>query len=87
MVKKTAYVVFIITMDGCKEVLGVWIGEDESSKFWMSILSDLKNCGVKDILITCVDGLNGFEEAIRATYPMTEVQRCIAIRSGTALNT
>jgi len=85
VVKKTAYVAFAITVEGCKEVLGIWIGEAESSKFWMSILTDLRNRGVKDILIACVDGLNGFEEAIRATYPMTEVQRCIVhqIRNST----
>jgi len=77
VVKKTAYVVFAITVEGCKEVLGVWIGEAESSKFWMSILTDLRNRGVKDILIACVDGLAGFEDAVRAAYPMTEVQRCI----------
>jgi len=85
VVKKTASVAFAITVEGCKEVLGIWIGEAESSKFWMSILTDLRNRGVKDILIACVDGLNGFEAAIRATYPMTEVQRCIVhqIRNST----
>lgn len=77
VVKKTAYVVFAINLEGRKEVLGIWIGEAESSKFWMSILSDLKNRGVQDILIACVDGLNGFEEAIRASFPRTEIQRCI----------
>jgi transposase-like protein len=85
VVKKTAYVVFAINLEGCKEVLGIWIGEAESSKFWMSILTDLRNRGVKDILIACVDGLSGFEEAIKATFPMTEVQRCIVhqIRNST----
>lgn len=75
--KKTAYVVFAITLEGKKEVLGIWIGEAESSKFWMSVLTSLKNRGVKDILIASVDGLNGFEEAIHAAYPKTEIQRCI----------
>lgn len=85
VIKKTAYQVFAITVEGYKEVLGIWIGEAESSKFWMSILSDLKNRGVKDILIASVDGLNGFEDAIHAAYPRTEVQRCIVhqIRNST----
>jgi len=85
VVKKTAYVVFAINISGRKEVLGIWIGEAESSKFWMTVLSDLKNRGVSDVLIASVDGLNGFEEAIRASYPKTEIQRCIVhqIRNST----
>ena len=83
--KKTAYVVFAINTEGLKEVLGIWIGEAESSKFWMNVLTDLRNRGVKDILIASVDGLNGFEEAIKAVFPRTEVQRCIVhqIRNST----
>lgn len=77
VVKKTAYVVFALNLEGHKEVLGIWIGESESSKFWMTILSDLRNRGVEDILIACVDGLSGFQEAINAVFPKTEVQRCI----------
>jgi transposase-like protein len=77
VVKKTAYVVFAINLEGRKEVLGIWIGEAESSKFWMSVLSDLRNRGVVDVLIASVDGLNGFQEAINAVFPRTEVQRCI----------
>ena len=77
IVKKTAYVVYAITIEGKKEVLGIWIGDAESSKFWMSVLVDLKNRGVKDILIAAVDGLTGFKEAIQATFPQTEVQKCI----------
>ena len=85
VVKKTAYVVFAINAEGRKEVLGIWIGEAESSKFWMTVLSDLKNRGVKDILICSVDGLSGFEDAIKASYPRTEIQRCIVhqIRNST----
>ena len=85
IVKKTAYVVFAITTEGKKEIPGIWIGEAESSKFWMSILSDLRNRGLKDILIASVDGLTGFEEAIRAAFPKTEIQRCIVhqIRNST----
>lgn len=83
--KKTAYVVFAINVEGRKEVLGIWIGEAESSKFWMTVLTDLRNRGVQDILIASVDGLSGFEEAIKASYSMTDVQRCIVhqIRNST----
>lgn len=85
IIKKTAYVVFAITIEGKKDILGIWIGEAESSKFWMTVLADLKNRGVKDILIASVDGLKGFEEAIRATFPKTEIQKCIVhqIRNST----
>lgn len=77
VVKKTAYVVYAITVEGEKDTVGIWIGEAESSKFWMSILSDLRNRGIKDILIASIDGLSGFEEAIEAAFPKTEIQRCI----------
>ena len=60
-----------------KEVLGIWIGANESSKFWLSVLNDLKNRGVQNVLIFCVDGLNGFKEAIGATFPFAKIQRCI----------
>ena len=65
--------------------MGLWVGENESSKFWLGILNELKNRGVEDILIACVDGLKGFNEAIVAVYPKTEIQRCIIhqIRSST----
>ncbi|WP_234120032.1 IS256 family transposase [Clostridium hydrogenum] len=77
IVVKAAYVVLGVTMDGKKEVLGIWVGANESSKFWLSVLNDLKNRGVKDVLIFCVDGLNGFKEAIGAVYPFAKIQRCI----------
>ena len=64
-------------MDGKKDVLGMYVGENESAKYWLSILNGLKNRGVEDILIACVDGLTGFPEAISAVYPKTEVQQCI----------
>lgn len=85
VIKKTAYVVYAITVEGQKDIVGIWIGETESSKFWMSILSDLRNRGVKDILIASIDGLTGFEDAIRAAFPKTEIQRCIVhqIRNST----
>jgi transposase-like protein len=77
IVVKAAYVVLGVNMDGEKEVLGIWIGANESSKFWLSVLNDLKNRGVQDVLIFCVDGLNGFKEAIGAVYPFAKIQRCI----------
>jgi putative transposase len=75
--KKTAYIVYGINTEGYKEILGIWLGEAESSKFWMIVLSELRERGVKDILIASVDGLNGFSEAIKGIYPNTEIQRCI----------
>lgn len=75
--KKTVYVIIGIRIDGRKELLGLWIGENETSKYWLSILNDLKSRGVEDILIACVDGLNGFEQAINSVYPEAKIQRCI----------
>ena len=75
--KKAAYVVLGVTEDGFKEILGIWIGENETSKFWLSVLTDLKNRGVKDILIMCSDGLTGIKQAIESTFPNTVQQRCI----------
>ena len=75
--KLAAYVILGINMDGKKEVLTIQVGENESSKYWLSVLNDLKNRGVKDILIICADGLTGMKEAIAAAYPQTEYQRCI----------
>ncbi|GED28408.1 IS256 family transposase [Brevibacillus agri] len=77
IVNKAAYMVIGIDLDGNKDVLGMWIGENESSKFWLSVLNDLRNRGVQDILITCVDNLTGFSQAISACYPNTEIQKCI----------
>ncbi|WP_240414715.1 IS256 family transposase [Paenibacillus periandrae] len=77
IVNKAAYMVIGIDLDGNKDVLGMWIGENESSKFWLTVLNDLKNRGVQDILITCVDNLTGFSQAIAACYPQTEIQKCI----------
>lgn len=77
IIKKAVYVAIGINMDGMKEVLGIYVGENESAKYWLSILNGLKNRGVEDILITCVDGLSGFPEAISAVYPKTEIQQCI----------
>lgn len=77
IVKKAVYVAIGINLDGRKEVLGMYVGENESAKYWLSILNGLKNRGVEDILITCIDGLTGFPEAISAIYPNTEIQHCI----------
>ena len=77
VVKKAAYVVLGVTEDGYKEVLGIWVGENETAKFWLSVLTDLKNRGVKDILIICSDGLTGIKQAIESVYPSTVQQRCI----------
>lgn len=84
-VTKAAYVVLGITMDGTKDILGVWIGEHESSKFWLSVLNDLKSRGVLDVYLFCTDGLCGMQEAIQAVYPQSRLQRCIVhqIRSST----
>ena len=75
--KKAAYVVLGVTEDGYKEVLGIWIGENETAKFWLSVLTDLKNRGVKDILMICSDGLTGIKQTIESVYPNTVQQRCI----------
>ena len=75
--KKAAYVILGVNTEGRKEVLGIYIGENESAKFWLGILNELKNRGVKDILIICADGLSGIKEAISASFPKTEYQRCI----------
>ena len=77
IIVKAAYVVIGVNMDGEKEVLGIWIGANESSKFWLSVLNDLKNRGIQDVLIFCVDGLNSFKEAIGAAFPFAKIQRCI----------
>ena len=75
--KLAAYVILGINLEGRKEVLTIQVGENESSKYWLSVLNSLKNRGVKDILILCADGLTGIKEAIAAAFPQTEYQRCI----------
>lgn len=77
IIKKAVYIAIGINMDGIKEVLGMWVGENERAKFWLSVMNSLKNRGVEDILIACVDGLTGFTNAIEAVYPNTEIQQCI----------
>ena len=77
VVKKAAYIVLGVTDIGEKDILGIWIGENESAKFWLSVLNDLKQRGVQDILIMCSDGLTGIKQAIETAYPNTIQQRCI----------
>ena len=77
ILNRAAYVVLGVTLDGIKDILSITIGTNESSKFWLGMLNDLKNRGVQDVLFFCVDGLAGFKEAIHAVYPKAEIQRCI----------
>jgi putative transposase len=77
VVNKAAYSVLGINLNGQKEILGIWIGENESSSFWLGVLNDLQSRGVEDILIACKDGLSGFSEAINTVFPHTEIQLCI----------
>lgn len=77
VVKKAAYIVLGIDKEGYKNILGIWIGENESSKFWLGVLNDLKQRGVKDILIMCSDNLTGIKQAIETAFPNTIQQRCI----------
>lgn len=81
---KAVYHVLGVNRDGIKEILGMYIGEKEGAKFWLQVLSDLQNRGVKDILIACIDNLSGFKEAIESIFPQTDVQLCIIhqIRNG-----
>jgi len=77
VINKAAYVVLGVNMDGEKDVLGIWVGANESSKFWLGVLNDLRSRGVKNVLVFCVDGLSGFKEAIGAAFPYAKIQRCI----------
>ena len=77
VVNKAIYLAFGVNLHGLKEVLGMWAAEAEGSKFWMQVVTELKNRGVSDIFIACVDGLKGFPEAIEAVYPQTQVQLCM----------
>ena len=77
IVSKAAYIALGINLEGQKEILGVWIGENEGAKFWLRVCTELKNRGINDILIACIDGLKGFPEAITSVFPNTKVQLCI----------
>lgn len=77
IIKKAVYIAIGINLDGKKDVLGMWVGENESAKFWATVLNSLKNRGVEDIFIACTDNLTGFSSAIEAVFPKTEIQNCI----------
>ena len=77
IIKKAVYIAIGINLDGKKDVLGMWVGENESAKFWASVLNSLRNRGVQDIFIACTDNLTGFTAAIEAVFPKTEIQNCI----------
>lgn len=77
IVKKAVYIVIGINLDGRKDVLGMWVGENESAKYWATVLNSLRNRGVEDIFIACTDNLTGFADAIAAVYPKTDIQNCI----------
>lgn len=77
IINKAAYVVLGVNADGYKDILGIWVGGNESSKFWLGVLNELKSRGVKNVDLFCVDGLTGFREAISAVYPFAGIQRCI----------
>lgn len=77
IIKKAVYIAIGIDLDGKKDVLGMWVGENESAKFWAGVLNSLRNRGVEDILIACTDNLSGFSQAINAVFPQTDIQNCI----------
>ena len=75
--KKAVYIAIGIDLDGHKDVLGMWVGENESAKYWATVLNSLRNRGIEDIFIACTDNLCGFSTAIEAVFPKTEIQNCI----------
>src|SRR3954468_6965037 len=83
---KAIYLAIGINLAGTKEVLGLWVAQTEGAKFWLQIVTELKNRGVEDILIACVDGLKGFPEAIESVFPKTEIQLCIVLLLRHSLN-
>ena len=77
VINQAVYLVLGVNLEGHKELLGMWLSENEGSRFWLGVLTELQNRGVKDVLIACVDGLTGFPEAINAVFPQTDIQLCI----------
>ena len=75
--QRTMYVALGVNLEGHKELLGLWLGENEGAKFWLSVMTDMKNRGLRDIFVACIDGLSGFAEAIHAAFPQARVQLCI----------
>ena len=84
--KHTVYLALAINLQGKKELLGLWISKTEGAKFWLNVLNDLRNRGVQDVFIACVNGLSGFPEAIESVFPQTQVQLCIVHLVRNALN-
>ena len=84
---KSVYTAIGIDLQGKKEVLGLWIAETEGAKFWLGVISELQNRGLKNIFIACIDGLKGFPEAINSVYPQTKIQLCIVhmVRNSTKI--
>src|SRR2546428_11630733 len=85
VINKALYLVLAVDLNGQKDLLGMWIAQTEGAKFWLSVLTELQNRGVKDLFIACVDGLNGLPEAIEAVYPQTRVPMCIGHLVGNSL--
>jgi len=77
VINKAVYLALAVNLEGQKELLGIWISENEGAKFWLGVLTELKNRGVKDIFIACIDGLTGMPDAIQSAFPKTWVQLCI----------
>lgn len=77
IMSRAAYVIMGVTVDGYKDILSITVGANETAKFWLGILNDLKNRGIKDVLFFCVDGLSGFKEAIQAVFSNAQIQRCV----------
>ncbi len=77
IINKAVYIAIGVNMEGKKELLGIWVGKNEGSKFWMQVVTELKNRGIEKIYVACVDGLKGFPEAINSVFPKTIVQLCI----------
>ena len=77
MINKAVYLALGVNLEGHKELLGLWLAENEDAKFWLNVLTELQNRGVQDILIACVDGLKGFPDAINTVFPETQIQLCI----------
>lgn len=79
VINKAVFLALGINTEGQKELLGMWLAENEGAKFWLNVVTELKNRGLKDILIACVDGLKGFPDAINSVYPQTHIQLCVSI--------
>ncbi|HCN0235171.1 TPA: transposase, partial [Escherichia coli] len=77
LINKSVFLALGINIEGQKELLGMWLAENEGAKFWLNVLTELKNRGLNDILIACVDGLKGFPDAINTVYPKARIQLCI----------